>query len=101
MRSSREIQPVTGYTVDVSPSAWNQLATLATDDYGHIRAKLDAIAAELTAAQPPQSPTQQPQGRSADARAFVLTGYAVLYAVDAERGRVTLLEVAKRIQQEE
>jgi mRNA-degrading endonuclease RelE of RelBE toxin-antitoxin system len=101
MRSSRKTHPVTAYTVEVSPSAWSQLATLVTDDYAHIRAKLDAIAAELTATQPPTAPTSQQEEQRAAARAFVVEGYAVLYAVDAERRSVTLLEVTKRLPQEE
>jgi mRNA-degrading endonuclease RelE of RelBE toxin-antitoxin system len=32
--------------------------------------------------------------------AFVVDGYAVLYGIDAERGRVTLLEVARRLAQD-
>lgn len=101
MRSSRDLQPATPYTVDISPSAWGQLATLATDDYGRIRTKLNALAAQLSEAQPPHAPTPQPEVRSEDARAFVFAGYAVLYAVDAERRRVTVVEVARRIRQEE
>lgn len=89
------------YTVDISPSAWSQLATLAIEDYGRIRARLDAIAAELMAEQPPQPLRSPPRGSGADARAFVVEGYAVLYSVDPERGRVTLLEVTRRIPEEE
>ncbi len=85
--------------MDISPPAWSQLATLSTDDYGRIRARLDAIAAELTRPQPP-APTP-PQGvRSGGTMAFVVDGYAVLYGIDAERGRVTLLEVARRLAQD-
>jgi mRNA-degrading endonuclease RelE of RelBE toxin-antitoxin system len=98
MRSARDIHPVTAYSVDISPSAWSQLATLASDDYARIRAKLDAIAAELGAA---RSQDSSRDSGSADARAFIAGGYAVLYAVDAERTRVTLLEVTRRIPEEE
>jgi mRNA-degrading endonuclease RelE of RelBE toxin-antitoxin system len=93
MRRARETPPVTAYVVDISPPAWNQLATLSADDYGRIRSRLDAIASGLTPAQPPSS-TQE-------AQAFVVEGYAVLYAVNAEHRRVTLLEVTRRIPQEE
>jgi mRNA-degrading endonuclease RelE of RelBE toxin-antitoxin system len=101
MRSVQGTHPVTAYTVDISPSAWSQLATLTTDDYGRIRARLDAIAAELNATPPPHAPGPRQEARSAETRAFVVDGYAVLYAVDAERGRVTLLEVTRRLPREE
>jgi len=100
MRSPRDIHPVTAYTVDIDPSAWNQLAVLETEDYMHIRERLDAIAAEWMAA-PPLPPRPSQEARSADTRAFVVERYAVLYSVDAERGRVTLLEVTRRMAQEE
>ncbi len=100
MRRSRDLQPGTAYTVDIRPSAWSQLATLTTDDYALVRARLDTIAAELMATQPP-SPSPSSQAPSADTRAFVVGGYAVLYAVDAERGWVTLLEITRRIPEEE
>ena len=101
MRNSRDLHSVTAYTVDISPSAWSQLAVLETDDYGSIRAKLDAIAAEWMAAHPPPPPRPKQEAWSADVRAFVIEGYAVLYVVDTERGRVTLLEVTRRMTQEE
>jgi mRNA-degrading endonuclease RelE of RelBE toxin-antitoxin system len=99
MRRSPDLQLGTDYTVDIRPSAWSQLATLTTDDYALIRARLDTVAAELRVSQPPPSPSSQ--APSADTRAFVVGGYAVLYTVDAERGRVTLLEVTRRIPEEE
>jgi mRNA-degrading endonuclease RelE of RelBE toxin-antitoxin system len=98
MRSARDIHPVTAYSVDISPSAWSQLATLATDDYGRIREKLDAIANEMGSTRQSHPPRE---AGSTDARAFIVEGYAVLYAVDAERTRVTLLEVTRRIAEEE
>jgi mRNA-degrading endonuclease RelE of RelBE toxin-antitoxin system len=100
MRRSRDLQPGTAYTVDVSPSAWSQLATLTTDDYSTIRQRLDVIAVELMDTQPPRPSSAPPQARSADTRAFVIEGYAVLYSVDPEHGRVTLLEVTRRIPDE-
>jgi mRNA-degrading endonuclease RelE of RelBE toxin-antitoxin system len=101
MRRSRDLQPGTAYTVDISPSAWSQLATLTTEDYGIIRGRLDGIAVELTATQPPQPSITPREARGTDTRAFVVEGYAVLYSVDTERGRVTLLEVTRRIQDED
>ena len=101
MRRSRDLQPGTAYTVDISPSAWGQLATLTTEDYGAIRERLDVIAVELTATQPTQPSSTPRQPRGTDTRAFIVEGYAVLYSVDPERGRVTLLEVTKRIPEEE
>jgi mRNA-degrading endonuclease RelE of RelBE toxin-antitoxin system len=100
MRRSRELQPGTAYTVDIRPAAWSQLATLTTDDYALIRARLDSIAAELMLSQPPP-PSPSSQASSEDTRAFVVEGYAVLYLVDPERGQVTLLEVTRRIPEEE
>ena len=99
MRSARETPASTEYLVDISPPAWNQLATLSADDYGRIRARLDAIAADLTLHQPP-APTPQQGAQSVGTRAFVVDGYAVLYGIDAERGRLTLLEVARRVAQD-
>ena len=101
MRSTRDTHPSTAYTVEISPAAWKQLATLPTDAYGRIRAKLDTLANELTAAQPPPWPTPQQEAPSADARASIVEGFAVLYGVDAERRRLTILEVTKRLPQEE
>src|SRR3712207_1035602 len=101
MRRSRDLQPGTAYTVDISPSAWSQLATLTTEDYGTIRGRLDVIAVELTATQPPQPSSSPRQERGTDTRAFVIGGYAVLYSVDPERGRLTLLEVTRRIPDED
>jgi mRNA-degrading endonuclease RelE of RelBE toxin-antitoxin system len=102
MRRSRDLQPGTAYTVDISPSAWSQLAMLTTEDYSAIRERLDVIAVELTASQPPQPSAAPPrQAHGTDTRAFVVEGYAVLYLVDPERGQVTLLEVTRRIPEEE
>jgi mRNA-degrading endonuclease RelE of RelBE toxin-antitoxin system len=101
MRSSRDKHPGTAYTVEISPTAWKQLATLPTDDYGRIRAKLDVLANELTAAQPPQWPTPEQEAPSVDARASIVEGFAVLYGVDTEHRRLTVLEVTKRLPQEE
>ncbi|HEX8435860.1 hypothetical protein [Archangium sp.] len=83
--------------MEISPAAWKQFATLPADDYARIRAKLDALANELTAAQPPPLPTPA----SVDARASIVEGFAVLYSVDAGRRRLTVLEVTKRLPQEE
>jgi len=101
MRSTRDRPPATAYTVEISPAAWKQLAMLPADAYARIRAKLDAIANELTAAQPPPGPTPQQKAPSEDARASIVDGFAVLYNVDAERRRLTVLEVTKRLPQEE
>jgi mRNA-degrading endonuclease RelE of RelBE toxin-antitoxin system len=101
MRSSREKTPAAAYTVDISPEAWRQLATLPADDYGRIRAKLDALANELTSTQ--TSPWSAPgqEGPGANARASILEGFAVLYGVDRERRRLTVLEVTRRLPPEE
>jgi mRNA-degrading endonuclease RelE of RelBE toxin-antitoxin system len=101
MRSTRNKQPGTAYTVEISPAAWKQLAMLLSDAYGRIRAKLDTLANELTAAQPPPWPTPQQEAPSADARAYIVEGFAMLYGVAAERRRLTVLEVTKRLPQEE
>jgi len=101
MRSPRDKQPGTAYTVEISPAAWKQFAMLPTDDYARIRAKLDALANELAAAQPPPSPTPEQEAPSVDARASIVEGFAVLYGVDAGRRRLTVLEVTKRLPQEE
>jgi mRNA-degrading endonuclease RelE of RelBE toxin-antitoxin system len=87
--------------VDISPEAWRQLATLPADDYGRIRAKLDALANELLSMHPSPWPAPGPQGPGADARASILEGFAVLYGVDSERRRLTVLEVTRRLPMEE
>jgi mRNA-degrading endonuclease RelE of RelBE toxin-antitoxin system len=89
------------YTVEISPAAWKQFATLPTDDYARIRSKLDTLANALTAAQPPPLTTPEQGAPSADARAAIVDGFAVLYGVDTERRRLTVLEVTKRLPQEE
>ena len=97
MHSPRDEQPGTAYTVEIGPAAWKQFATLPADDYARIRSRLDTLASELTAAQPPPE-----QGApSADVRATLVEGFAVLYGVDTERWRLTVLEVTKRLPQEE
>jgi mRNA-degrading endonuclease RelE of RelBE toxin-antitoxin system len=88
MRSSRDLQTGTTYTVDISPSAWGQLATLTTDDYARIRVQLDILAARLHLE--PASP---------DTRSVVVEAYRVFYAVDAERKRLTLLDITQRPQE--
>lgn len=101
MRRHRDKHPGTAYTVEISPAAWTQLATLPVDDYGRIRTKLDALANELTAAQPPPWPTPAQEAPGVDARASIVEGFAVLYGVDTERRRITVLEVTRRLPQEE
>ena len=101
MRSTRGTNPAVAYTVDISPDAWRQLATLPADDYSRIRAKLDALANELTSMQPPPWPISGQQGSGGDARASVLEGFAVLYGVDSERRRLTILEVTRRLPSED
>jgi mRNA-degrading endonuclease RelE of RelBE toxin-antitoxin system len=71
--------------VDISPSAWGQLATLTTDDYVRIRVRLDAIAA-----------MPHPEVGSTGAVSVVVDEYRVFYAVDAECKRLTLVEVARQ-----
>ncbi|HYO67141.1 MAG TPA: hypothetical protein VEU33_13790 [Archangium sp.] len=101
MRSTRDKHPGTAYTVQISPAAWKQMVTLPTDDYGRIRTKLDKLANELTAAQPPPWQTPEQQAPIADTRTSIVEGFSVLYGVDAERRRLNVLEVTKHLPQEE
>ena len=101
MGNTRDKHPGTAYTVEISPAAWRQFSLLPSEVYARIRVKLDTLANELTAAQPPPGPTPEQEAPSADARASIVEGFAVLYSIDTARRRLTVLEVTKRLPQEE
>jgi mRNA-degrading endonuclease RelE of RelBE toxin-antitoxin system len=87
-----------GYTVEVSPPAWNQLAQLTVDTYRRIREELDAVAAELTEAGPRARVGDARGNRLSSSKPSVTIDDAiVVYDVDHERRRVLLVEVARRI----
>lgn len=93
----RRPQSLTGYTVEVSPAAWGQLAQLPLATYERIRTELDTLAAKMRAATPAPLPLEET--RPAPPRAIVLEEYVARYDVDREHKRLTLLEVARRSSQ--
>jgi hypothetical protein len=74
----RRLSPNTGYTMEISPPAWKQLARLPVELYRRIRGDLEAIAAAPFSA--------------------VIDDYVAFYQLDPERKRLTLLDVARRAQ---
>lgn len=91
----RRVEPPHHYTVQISPSAWKQIAQLPADVYRHVREELDAISASMATA--PAQAVGAPRGKEAAAAlALIVDDYVVLYDLDAERRSVVLLEVARR-----
>jgi mRNA-degrading endonuclease RelE of RelBE toxin-antitoxin system len=91
----RRVESSSRYTVQISPSAWRQIAQLPADVYRHVREELDAITAR--AAADSSLKAGAPRGKeAASALALIVDDYVVLYDVDAERRSVVLLEVARR-----
>ena len=87
----RRPESLRAYTVEVSPSAWKQLAQLPLETYQRLRQELDTIAARL------RTPTPVPILRRgvvpAITRSVSLEGYVALYDVDTERRCLVLREV--------
>lgn len=91
----RRVESSHRYTVQISPSAWRQIAQLPADVYRRVREELDAIS--MVAAVEPLAKVGAPRGKEAAAAlALLVDDYVVLYDVDAERRSVVLLEVARR-----
>ncbi|WP_146210080.1 type II toxin-antitoxin system RelE/ParE family toxin [Vitiosangium sp. GDMCC 1.1324] len=81
------------YSVEVSPSAWKQLAHLPLETYQRVRQELDGIAAQL------RTPTPAPLPRTGAEpiilRSISLEDYVALYEVDTVRRRLTLREIVR------
>jgi mRNA-degrading endonuclease RelE of RelBE toxin-antitoxin system len=89
------------YTVEISPSAWNQLAHLTLETYRRIRDELDAVAVALGEGSERILPPKVKLDGHAPSRLSVVVDDAIaLYDVDRERRIVLLLEVARRLPQE-
>ncbi|KFA92812.1 type II toxin-antitoxin system RelE family toxin [Archangium violaceum] len=89
------------YTVEISPSAWNQLAHLSLETYRRIRDELDAVATALAKGlHPGRSETVRVAGRPVSAPSVVVDDAIAVYEVDHESHRVLLLEVARRLPRE-
>lgn len=89
----RREEPTHRFTVQISPSAWKQIASLPAETYRRVREELEAVATRLVVLPAPTSPTAK---EAATALALVVKEYVVLYDVDMERRSVMLLEVALR-----
>jgi mRNA-degrading endonuclease RelE of RelBE toxin-antitoxin system len=89
------------YTIEISPSAWNQLAHLSLETYRRIRDELDAVAMALTEASNLARPgAVKVSGHPVSAPSVVVDDAIAVYDVDHERQRVLLLEVARRLPRE-
>ena len=82
------------FTVQISPSAWKQIASLPADTYRRVREELEAVATRLVVVPAPTTPPATKE--AATALALLVKEYVVLYDVDMERRSVMLLEVALR-----
>ncbi len=89
------------YTVEISPSAWNQLAHLPLETYRRIRQELDALAAALTEGRTEVVPgTLRGVGHAPSTPSVVVDDAIIVYDVDPGSRRVLLLEVARRLPRE-
>lgn len=89
----RREEPAHRFTVQISPSAWKQIASLPADTYRRVREELEAVATRLVVVPAPTPPSTK---EAATALALLVKEYVVLYDVDMERRSVMLLEVALR-----
>ncbi len=89
------------YTVEISPSAWNQLSHLTLESYRRIREELDAVAVALAEGKKQVVPTTvKMAGHPPSTPSVVVDDAIMLYDVDHSRRRVLLLEVARRLPRE-
>jgi mRNA-degrading endonuclease RelE of RelBE toxin-antitoxin system len=89
----RRPESLSAYSVEVSSSAWRQLARLSLETYQRIREELEAAASRLRAPSPLSLPLKGSGGPTVT-YSLVVDDYMVLYTVDMERRRLRLLEVA-------
>jgi mRNA-degrading endonuclease RelE of RelBE toxin-antitoxin system len=95
----RRPESLSAYSVEVSPSAWQQLAQLSLATYQRIRQELEEAASRLRTPVPAPLPLK---GSAAPTitRSLVVEGYVALYTVEPERRRLRLLEVARQFSHE-
>jgi hypothetical protein len=95
----RRPESLSAYSVEVSPSAWQQLSQLSLATYQRIRQELEAAASRVRTLTPVPLPLK---GSAAPAitRSLVVEGYVALYALEPERRRLRLLEVAQQFSHE-
>jgi mRNA-degrading endonuclease RelE of RelBE toxin-antitoxin system len=91
----RRPENLTPFTVEVSATAWKQMAHLSLSTYQRIRRELELVAARLK----PETPAPLPHKRfrPVETRSLTVEGHTAIYEVDAERKRITLREIASRI----
>ncbi len=90
----RRPESLNTFSVEVSPSAWKQLAHLPLETYQRIRQALDGVAAQMRT--PTPSPLLGKESERIVTRSISLEGYMALYDVDCERRRLTLREITHR-----
>ncbi|HYO54509.1 hypothetical protein [Archangium sp.] len=80
------------FTVEVSPTAWKQMAHLPLETYQRIREGLEAVAARMR----PETPVPLPQKyvRPIETRSLLIDGHVALYEVDPSRRCLTLRAIA-------
>jgi mRNA-degrading endonuclease RelE of RelBE toxin-antitoxin system len=79
------------YSVEVSPSAWKQMAHLPLDTYQRVRQELERIAVQLRT--PTPAPLPKKEAEPFITRSLSLEGHIVLYEIDTVRRRLTLREL--------
>jgi mRNA-degrading endonuclease RelE of RelBE toxin-antitoxin system len=89
----------TPYSIEVSSGAWKQLSHLPLETYRRIRTELDAVATRLTNLGPHTLGLLKTVCL-ATSLSLVVEEYVVLYDMEAERKRLTLREVARRLPQD-
>lgn len=90
----RRPENLTPFTVEVSATAWKQMAHLSLATYQRIRRELETVAARLR----PETPAPLPQRRlrPVETRSLTIEGHTAFYEVDLERKRITLREISGR-----
>lgn len=89
----RRPENLSTYSVEVSPSAWKQLAHLPLDTYQRVRQALEGIAVQLRT--PTPAPLPRKEAEPLITRSISLEGYVALYEVDTVRRRLTLREIVR------
>lgn len=87
------------YPVEVSAAAWEQLSRMSLELYQRIREDLDAVGARLAGLGQFSLTLLKAVGQ-VTSLSLRVEDYIVLYDVDPERQRVTLLDVCRQRPQE-